>query len=1064
MIATDRRNPSPRQSVTHTTLVAVCVVLVCLLAVTPLLRDTSPCTHDGGLHYYRVVAMRQALGDGILFARYVPDLAFGYGYPFFNYREPLSYYVSLALYLTGIGLPSALNLVYALSVVGAALGAYLLARDLFGPRAGLVAAVGYAYAPYQFLDSLLRGNSPESVALAIIPFILWAFRHLARTGRRRYFAFGTGSLVALFLTHYISSLIMVPVLIAYLAVLWLVYRRQGHWLAVCGALVTALGVVALFVMPALLEQGNVQIHLSRVTRNNDFHYNFLGLGEVFSPPRPVDTSLLNPPMRVHLGLAQAILGAIGLVIGVVRWRDRERRASLLFFAALAVTCILMSTRASVALWEHVLLLPFVQFPWRFVGRATLPIAVLASAAFGEPLSPAGGRTRAPALAGYSLVLLVVILSSFPYTYPPLGYCPSSPDPTITDVFAYEHRTGLVGVDPEGSYFPVWVEQRPVGSPLEAQYEAGGPIARFDETTLPEGGAVLDAKYGPNWAILTVDSPTSFEARYLVFYFPGWKVTVDGVSAAIAPSEPDGLLTFPVPAGCHTVTIRFRETPLRLAADIVSAASLAGLVVILLRYPHRDAGRRDSAADDVRQGPLGSTVCAIAVCVSLVLLGVKLGVIDRTENLFRRAQLGAEGQLPAAQNQLRRRFADGMTLIGFDQSSLSIAAGGALGVDLYWTTYAQPTASYQSVIHIVGPDGLRWSMPDSFRPRGYANYPSTKSWRAGEYALDSHEVELLPGVPPGTYDIVLTLFDRKSLAPASTLDDEGQPAAPTLTLGQVQLVRGRTPADPRSLASNPLDHAFGPVTLAAAHLDRAEMAPGDAALLTTYWSTEERPQTDLEARVDLVASSGALVAEYRLPLATSWYPPTLWIPGDVWLGQHVLRVPANTESGYYELRLSVGEDVGSKALLAEVQIKSPARSFAPPRVEHPMDVPLGDVATLIGFDVPSTTVAPGESIEVTLVWQARGTSDESYHVFVHLLDGDGRLVAQSDGIPSGWTRPTTGWLTGEYIRDVHAITVPGDVAAGPFELRAGLYLPGVGRLESPEGADSILLTGIIAGDR
>jgi len=155
------------------------ICLLCAVAVSPLLRTISPCTHDGGLHYFRVAAMRHALEEGLFFARWLPDLAFGYGFPFFNYRAPLSYYLGLGLHLTGLPLPLSLNLVYVLSLLGSALGAYLLARDLFGVRAGVVAAVAYAYAPYQLLDALSRGNAPESVALALLPFILWAFRRLA---------------------------------------------------------------------------------------------------------------------------------------------------------------------------------------------------------------------------------------------------------------------------------------------------------------------------------------------------------------------------------------------------------------------------------------------------------------------------------------------------------------------------------------------------------------------------------------------------------------------------------------------------------------------------------------------------------------------------------------------------------------------------------------------------------------------------------------------------------------------------------------------------------------------
>ncbi|MCK4471237.1 MAG: glycosyltransferase family 39 protein, partial [Anaerolineae bacterium] len=815
-----------------------------------------------------------ALQDGILFTRYLPDLAFGYGYPFFNYRAALSYYLALALHLTGLALPVALNGVYVLSILGSALTAYLLARDLFGPRAGIVAAVAYAYAPYQFLDALLRGNAPEAVALPLFPLILWAFRRLALTGQRRWFLTSVSSLAALLMTHNISSLLFSPLLLAYLIVLWLVYRQEGHWIAVGGAFALAFGLTAFFWGPALLERDYVQLHMSHVTRNNDFHYNFLGLAEIFAPPAPVDTSLMNPPMRVHLGLVQAVLAMVGLAVGMVRAREQrsggaeeqgskgaeeqgsrgteeqgsrgteeqggrgteERRATLIFFAASAAFFIFMGTRASLWLWEHVPLLPFVQFPWRFVGRATLPVALLASAPFYKPQlaihhSQPAIRNPQSAIVHWSLVIVhcsLFILAALPSTYPPHGYCPSAPHPTISDVFAYEHRSKLVGVDPEGSYFPVWVKHRPEGSPLEERYSTGGPVARFDETVLPTGASVVEADYGPNRAHLVVETPVPFRARYLAFYFPGWRVTVNGDPVSIAPTEPEGLISFDVPAGRHTVAVRFGETPLRLVADAISLLSLvAGILVYWYTGKLVNSANHQVTNLPTYQPtnlPIYQStnlpVYKSTILLALLLLTLKLAVVDRTDTPFRRPTLRPDTTLPSVKYPLSQPYADGLTLIGYNQNHTLLSADGTLRLDLYWTAYAQPAARYQTVAHLVGPDGLRWSLPDTFRPRGYADYPPTTTWSPGRYALDSHEIEPLPGTPPGTYDVVLTVFDQDTLAPLSVLNEQDQPAAPTLTLGQVTLTAPHRPVGPNGLdVHHRLNVVLGPLTLLGADFDR-----------------------------------------------------------------------------------------------------------------------------------------------------------------------------------------------------------------------------------------------------
>jgi len=1095
------KSPTPKPKFGHFPLVighwSLVIGLLCAVAIAPLLRGDIPCSHDGALHYFRVAAMRHALGQGLLFTRWLPDLAFGYGFPFFNYRAPLSYYLALGLHLAGLPLPLALNMVYVLSILGSALGAYLLARDIFGPEAGVVAAVAYAYAPYQFLDALLRANSPESVALALLPFVLWAFRRLALGGGRRWFLLAAGLLAAFYLNHNISSLLFTPLLLAYLGLLGWVYQRQGQWRQVMLALVLALGLTAFFWLPALAERGYVQLYLTRATRNNDFHYNFLGLAEIFAPPSPVDTSLMNVPMKIHLGLAQVVLAGIGLVVGSVRSRGqvaslqaaslqvarrwREQRASLLFFAASAALFIFMSTRASLWLWEQLPLLPFVQFPWRFIGRATLPLALLASATAPGIANPTQNASRnthhvsrfTSHVSRFTLhtsralppiFVGVLILVAIPSTYPPSGYCPMAPHPTVLDVHRYEHESRLVGVDPLGSYFPIWAQQRPERSPLEEQYAAGGTIARFDEAALPEGAAVLEADYSPNHARLVVESPAPFRARYLTFYFPGWRVEVDGERVEVTATEPEGLISFDVPAGHHTVTVHFGETSLRRVADAISLLSLATLAAFLILHPLNHTPRNLQSAIGHCSLVIGHWSLVIVHCSLIpaaLLLAFKLAVVDQVETPFRCPSLQADGTLPGVDHPLAQPYADGLRLIGYDMSATEMSAEGILGLNLYWTVRERPSRRYQTVVRLVGPEGFLWSHRDSARPRGYHAPPPTNTWEPGRYALDSHEVEPLPGTPPGTYDVVLTVFDRETLSPLSVLNEQGQAAAPELTLGRVTLTPPRRPTVPP--ARGRLDIPLGSLTLLTADFDRDQAAPGDTILLTTFWHADQQTAEDLTLHLALLAHDGSPAAppaaEFDLPPTVPWHPTSTWQPGDTWRGQHLLHLPATLDSGDYTWTLRLSHT--PTHTIAHISITAPPHAFTAPPVDIEVDTRLGNVATLLGAILQPETcnLKPGTPLTVTLVWRAEATASTSYHVFLHLLDPEERLIAQSDGIPAGWTRPTTGWLPGEYITDAHILTVPPDAPMGEYTLQAGLYVPGGERLTAPDGTNAIPLATI-----
>lgn len=102
---------------------------------------------------------------------------------------------------------------------------------------------------------------------------------------------------------------------------------------------------------------------------------------------------------------------------------------------------------------------------------------------------------------------------------------------------------------------------------------------------------------------------------------------------------------------------------------------------------------------------------------------------------------------------------------------------------------------------------------------------------------------------------------------------------------------------------------------------------------------------------------------------------------------------------------------------------------------PMNATLDARVQLIGY----TTERVDESLRVTLHWLALAEMDRDYHSYVHLLDADGNLIAQSDGVPDQGLTPTTRWLRGEIISDRRIIRLS-DVSPGEYHLRAGMYLP------------------------
>ncbi|HEV8637093.1 MAG TPA: glycosyltransferase family 39 protein [Chloroflexota bacterium] len=95
------------------------------------------------------------------------------------------------------------------------------------------------------------------------------------------------------------------------------------------------------------------------------------------------------------------------------------------------------------------------------------------------------------------------------------------------------------------------------------------------------------------------------------------------------------------------------------------------------------------------------------------------------------------------------------------------------------------------------------------------------------------------------------------------------------------------------------------------------------------------------------------------------------------------------------------------------------------------------ASLVGFDARGEP-RPSGRVVVGLHFAPEGPYPRDLEVFVHLIDGAGKIVTQHDGPPCGGGCPTSSRSGGELIVDEHAVELPGALPAGQYELVVGLY--------------------------
>ncbi len=245
--------------------------------------------------------------------------------------------------------------------------------------------------------------------------------------------------------------------------------------------------------------------------------------------------------------------------------------------------------------------------------------------------------------------------------------------------------------------------------------------------------------------------------------------------------------------------------------------------------------------------------------------------------------------------------------------------------------------------------------------------------------------------------------------------------------------------------HPLAATFeGEVRLRGVDVDSFTLQPGYPLRLSSYWQVLARTRQDYVIVARLVDDAGTEVgADGGFPLRGR-YPTGLWTAGEVFRDDRAIPVPPDLPPGRYRLELELydlklARSVPATGSTALPPFKVPQPTVPPSAIAHPLGATFAPGLELAGFRLTPAVVQPGQTVTIELYWRAGERLAEDYTVFVHLTDGQGRVIAQSDSQPDGGRYPTSIWDEGELVEDTHRLTIPPGTPPGEYRLVAGLYL-------------------------
>jgi hypothetical protein len=384
------------------------------------------------------------------------------------------------------------------------------------------------------------------------------------------------------------------------------------------------------------------------------------------------------------------------------------------------------------------------------------------------------------------------------------------------------------------------------------------------------------------------------------------------------------------------------------------------------------------------------------------------------------------------------------------------AGGAVCLALRWELAQATDTAYKATIILWDETGRIASATDMLLTNRWGQ--STDWWTVGEEVLNYYVLPVPLGTPPLPHRITVGLYDGANMRRLSFLDEVGNPTGVDFPLGDVHLTRARdSERDPYATRT----------TFRLEELDAPELASGLA--LEGFAVTDNTTTQMLNVTLRWKALRGGLprlvpllrlrgegtaktVVAHRL--FEDSYPTTAWAQGEVIYEQRDLAYPHGGGRAVLEIELD-----GRIVPLTEMVLDTARHSFVVPPMQYPLAVRFADLVELLGYDLDATETTAGEMVALTLYWKP--INDEpvaaSYTVFAHLLNEDGRLIGQHDGIPSGAARPSMTWVNGEIITDKHEMQFTDPSYVGQATVEVGLYQSQtIARVMTEDGGDHVIL--------
>lgn len=364
-----------RETKKHLLFILFCLIIAAL-SLYPYLLGPVNIEHDTCFHLSRIEGLARSFQDGVVIPRIYPykNHNFGYGSPMFY--SDFFLIIPALLYLSGVSLAGSYQIFLFICSFFSAWFMGLLVKRISKNRVAMfISSALYLFCTYRFTDIYVRGALGEVVAFVFLPVaLIGIFEVLAGNPEQwRWLAGGfTGLLLSHNITFLLGCLLFACFLISYIKPL---RREPDRFFSIGKAILLTLGLCAFYLFPMLEQMTSQQYYLHYYGSSSSLELHALNAWQ-FTEPRLIFGVSGNgldsgQAMTTNLGLLIPLLPLLGLLNSTKKTDNRS------YFLRI---CIILGYGffffcSRLFPWKYMTFLRILQFPWRFMGLASVLLSL-----------------------------------------------------------------------------------------------------------------------------------------------------------------------------------------------------------------------------------------------------------------------------------------------------------------------------------------------------------------------------------------------------------------------------------------------------------------------------------------------------------------------------------------------------------------------------------------------------------------------------------------------------------------------------------------------------------------